>query len=331
MSVASVNHRWPVARRFGPLLLPGALLIVAAALVGSQASRPAAVLDMWRPWGEIGALAAVMTAIILSGGIDRSVGSMIALASVCFGLAWQQGWPAPLACALVVGVGFIAGGINGTLVVLGIAPLVATLATMALYAGLAMSLSQGQRVAGLDEQFTALGQGSWLGVPNQLTLFLLTIAAAWLVVHHTRFGRYLYAIGENPLAAEYAAVPVKKVEWTLYAASGTLAAVVALVYTARGGAAVPNAGAGIELQTIACVVLGGTRVTGGAGGVGRTLVGVSIMSLLDIGLQFISRRFVVPWSDVPWQINANSRLVIVGLLVIAVAIWNERTARRVAD
>ena len=113
--------------------------------------------------------------------------------------------------------------------------------------------------------------------------------------------------------------------------AATLAAVVALVYTARGGAAVPNAGAGIELQTIACVVLGGTRVTGGAGGVGRTLVGVSIMSLLDIGLQFISRRFVVPWSDVPWQINANSRLVIVGLLVISVAIWNERTARRAAE
>jgi rhamnose transport system permease protein len=321
----------PIARRLLPLALPWALLVVAVILVFTQTSRPTAVLNMWRPWGEIGALATLMTAIILTGGIDLSVGSTIALASVVFGLAWQHDWPLAWAGAAAVAVGFLAGALNGTLIVLGVVPLVATLATMALYAGLAMSLSEGQRVAGLPEEFTALGQGSWLGVPNQLTLYLLALAAAWLVVHHCRFGRYLYALGENPLAAEFAAVPVKKVEWTLYAANGALAALVALVYTARGGAAVPNAGAGIELQTIACVVLGGTRVTGGAGGMGRTLLGVSIMSLLDIGLQFVSRKIHLPWSDVPWQLGANSRLVLVGLLVIAVAIWNERAKLAAED
>jgi ribose/xylose/arabinose/galactoside ABC-type transport system permease subunit len=152
------------------------------------------------------------------------------------------------------------------------------------------------------------------------------LAFAYIVVHHTRFGRYLYAIGENRLAAEFAAVPLRKVEWSLYAASGTIAGLVALVYTARGGAAVPGAGAGIELQTIACVVVGGTRVTGGFGGLGRTLLGVAIMSLLDIGLQFVSRKIYLPWSDVPWQLNANARLILVGMLVIGVAIWNERSA-----
>jgi ribose/xylose/arabinose/galactoside ABC-type transport system permease subunit len=105
-----------------------------------------------------------------------------------------------------------------------------------------------------------------------------------------------------------------------------VAGIVALVYTARGGAAVPNAGAGIELQTIACVVLGGTRVTGGLGGVGRTLLGVAILSLLDIGLQFVSRKIYLPWSEAPWQLNANARLLLVGMLVIGVAIWNERSA-----
>ena len=105
-----------------------------------------------------------------------------------------------------------------------------------------------------------------MGAPNQLILFLAVMAVAWLVVHHTRYGRYLYAIGENRLAAEFAAVPLRQVEWSLYAASGTIAGIVALTYTARGGAAVPGAGAGIELQTIACVVVGGTRVTGGLGG-----------------------------------------------------------------
>jgi rhamnose transport system permease protein len=304
-------------RRALPYLPACVLLFAAIALVGSQTSRPAAVLNMWRPWGEIGALAAVMTAIVLTGGIDLSVGSIIALSSVCFGLSWQAGWPLEWCAAAAVAVGFAAGAINGKLITLGIAPLVATLATMAFYAGLAMALSQGERVAGLPESFTVWGQNSWLELPNQFWLFAVAWLAAWIVVHHTRFGRYLYAIGENRLAAEFAAVPVRSVEWALYAASGTLAALVALVYTARGGAVVPNAGAGIELQTIACVVLGGTRVTGGWGGLFRTLVGVAIMSLLDIGLQFVSRKIYLPWSDMPWQFNANARLVLVGVLVMA--------------
>lgn len=316
------------ARRALPLLLPGTLLIAAVVLVVSEVQRPAAVLDMWRPWGEIGALATVMTAIMLTGGIDLSVGSVIALASVTFGLLWRQGVPIEAAAAVTLGVGFLAGAANGTLVTWGIAPLVATLATMATYAGLAMALSSGERIAGLPQGFTALGQGSLGGVPNQLSLFLVATLAAWVVVHHTRFGRYLFAIGENRLAAEFAAVPVRRVEWTLYAASGTVASLVALVYSARGGAAVPGAGAGIELTTIACVVVGGTRVTGGAGGVGRTLLGVATLSLLDIGLQFVSRKIQVPWSDVPWQIGADTRLLLVGMLVIAVAIWNERATAR---
>jgi rhamnose transport system permease protein len=308
--------------------LPGSILLaVAVALVTSQSLRPSAVLDMWRPWGEIGALAAVMTAIILTGGIDLSVGSIIALASVTFGLAWQQGWSPALSAAAALVVGFLAGAANGTLITLGIAPLVVTLATMAFYAGLAMALSEGQRVAGLPESFTDWGQGGWLGAPRQWWLFVGVWLAAWIVVHHTRFGRYLFVIGENRLAAEFAAVPVRAVEWSLYAASGTIAALVALFYTARGGAAVPNAGAGLELQTIACVVLGGTRVTGGRGGLTRTLFGLAILSLLDIGLQFVSRKIYVPWSDVPWQFNANARLLLLGLLVIGVAIWNERTSR----
>ncbi len=150
--------------------------------------------------------------------------------------------------------------------------------------------------------------------------------AGWVVVHHARFGRYLFAIGENPLAARFAAVPVRAVQWWLYTCSGALAALVAIVYSARSGAVVPNAGAGIELQVVACVVLGGTRVTGGRGGLGRTLLGVAVLSLLDIGLQFVSGELRVPWTEVAWQFGANARLLLVGMLVLGVAVWNERTA-----
>ena len=253
---------------------------------------------------------------------------MIALCSVSFGLAWQHGWPWQLAALATVFIGFACGAVNATLVASGVVPLVATLATMALFAGSAMALSRGERIAGLPEAFTEIGQGSWLGIPNQLLLFLAIWLSAFLIVHHTRFGRYLFAIGENCMAAEFAAVRVQRVEWLLYAANGIVAAIVALAYTARGGAAVPNAGAGIELQTIACVVLGGTRVTGGSGGLVRTLLGVAIVSFLDIGLQFVSHKIYLPGSQLPWQLNANARLILVGSLLIGVAIWNERFSTR---
>jgi rhamnose transport system permease protein len=312
------------AGRWRPFLLPATLLTVAVALVVSQTTRPWAVLDMWRPWGEVGALAVVMTAIILTGGIDLSVGSIIALAGVTLGAVWQASGSMPLAAAVALGAGCAAGAVNGAFVVLGIAPLVATLATMAVYAGLAMAVAQGQRVAGLPADFAAIGQASWIIVPNQLALFALIWILGCVVVHHTRFGRYLFALGENPLAAQFAAVPVRAVQWWLYTINGAIAALVAIVYCARSGAVVPNAGAGIELQVIACVVLGGTRVTGGHGGLGRTLAGVAILSLLDIGLQFMSGEVRVPWTGLAWQFSANARLLLVGLLVIVVAVWNER-------
>jgi rhamnose transport system permease protein len=316
------------ASRWLPYLVPSALLIGAALLVSLQAGRPWAVLEMWRPWGEIGALAAVMTAIVLTGGIDLSVGSIVALASVTLGLLWQAGCPVPLAATATVAVGLAAGCVNGALVLLGAAPLVATLATMGFYAGLAMALSRGQRVSGLPAEFTWWGQASWLGVPHQVVFFLVVWLGALVVVHHTRFGRYLYAIGDNPLAARFAAVPLRSVQFVLYAASGVVAACVAILYTARGGAAVPTAGTGMELQAIACVVVGGTRVTGGWGGLGRTLVGVATLSLLDIGLQFVSGEFPIPWSDEPWRFSPNARLLLVGFLLIAVAVWNERARMR---
>jgi rhamnose transport system permease protein len=293
-----------------PYLLPGLLLAIAVAMVASRVSRPAAVLDMWRPWGEIGALASVMTAIMLTGGIDLSVGAIMALACVSLGRAWQAGWPLGWATVAALAVGLAAGAINGTLVVAGIAPLVATLATMAFYAGAAMAIARGQRVPGLPVEFTDWGQGAYLGLPNQLALFAVVLAGAWIVVHHTRFGRYLYALGDNRTAAQFAALPLRSLEWSLYAASGLTAAAVAVVATARGGAAVPTPPVDIELQTIACVVLGGTRVTGGYGGLGRTLLGVAILSLLDIGLQFSS-------------LSGDVRPMLLGALVIGMAIWNQ--------
>lgn len=315
---------------FVAMLLPWALLIGSIVLVVVQAERPAALPQLWRPWAEIGALAAVMTAVIVTGGIDLSVGSIVALCGVVTGTLWQDWeWPIALASTAGVATGLLAGAVNGTLVVLGIAPLVGTLATMAFFAGLAMAIAEGRRIPGLPESFNHLGQGSLFGIPLQFWLMTAVFAVAYMVVHHSRHGRYLFAIGDNRLAAQFAAVRVRRVEWWVYALTGLVAGVVSLAYTARGGAAIPNAGTGLELQVIACVVIGGTSVTGGYGGVGRTLLGVTALANLDLGLQlFASNAFSVPWSDEPWRLSADGRLIAIGLLVIALAVWNERVGKQ---
>jgi ribose/xylose/arabinose/galactoside ABC-type transport system permease subunit len=140
-------------------------------------------------------------------------------------------------------------------------------------------------------------------------------------------GRALYAIGDNRTAAEFAALPVRRHLWRLYTLNGLLAGLVALSYTARSGAAIPDAGQGLELQVIAAVVLGGTRPTGGAGGIGRTLLGVAVLAHLEIGLRLLG-NVTLHLSGTPLAIilNANGRLIVVGILFIAVAVINERLA-----
>jgi ribose/xylose/arabinose/galactoside ABC-type transport system permease subunit len=200
---------------------------------------------------------------------------------------------------------------------------------MAFYAGGALAISGGTRVAGLPQGFTAIGQDRWLGVPSQVWGMLALFAMYALFVHRTRSGRYLYAIGDNPTAARFAALPVRRLLWSIYTASGCVAGIVGVAYTARGGAAVPNAGLGRELEAIACVVLGGTLVTGGMGGIGRTLLGVVVLAHMDIALQLAgSLNIRAPWMAGPWQPSADSRQIILGVLVIAMAVWNERLARR---
>jgi ribose/xylose/arabinose/galactoside ABC-type transport system permease subunit len=269
-----------------------------------------------------------MSAIILTGGIDLSVGSMVALCGMALGVLWSRfGWPVEWAAAAAVTVGIAAGAGNGLLVILGIPPLVATLATMAFYAGLAMALARGERIAGWPDHFIWLGQGKLFGVPTQLILLAFALLAGYVIVHHSRWGRWLYAFGDNPIAARFAAVPVGPLQWILYTTSGLAAGLTAVVYTAHQGAAVPDAGTGLELRTIACVVVGGTRVTGGSGGILNTLLGLVIMALLDIGLGFIE-SLTIPGLGLRWEFRAQHRQIVIGLLVIAVAVWNERAVRR---
>ena len=299
-------------------LLPWCLLALALLLVFSQVRRPALLVEVWVPWIEVGTLAFVMTAIILTGGIDLSVGSMVALTGMVQAVLWQDwGWSIQAAAGAALLTGALAGGFNGLLVVAGLSPLVATLATMALYRGLAITVAGGDRIAGFPQAF--LDMGRFLGVPSQFWLAGLVFLAMFLLVHHTRFGRWCFAMGDNRPAARFAAVPVNKVDGVLYTINGLAAASVAVLGTMRHDVSIPDAHIGTELQVIACVVVGGTLITGGRGSVPRSFLGLAVISHLDVGLQFLSSR--LSW------LTAESRLIVIGILLILVAVWNQRSQK----
>ncbi|MBY0586436.1 ABC transporter permease [bacterium] len=307
------------------LAVPWGLFLLALTLTLSSVD-PSQLPDLWRLRADIGTLAIALTPIILTGGIDLSVGSMVALSGVVMGLVHRDlGWSIHAAVVSGIGTGLLAGGLNGLLVSSGISPLVATLATMALFRGLAMALVNGERIAPLPSELTDWGWASWWGLPTQIYLLVATALFFYVFVHHTIWGRSIFAMGENRLAATFAAVPVRRIEACLYVLSGLAAGLVAMMQTAYQAAAVPDAARGFELQAIACVVLGGTRVTGGFGSIARTILGLATLAHLQIGLSLNSQReWAIPGWSKPFRLDAEAQLIIIGLLVILVAVVNER-------
>lgn len=297
--------------------IPWLFLLAAAALVALQVERVAPLIRVWGQWAEVGTLAIVMTAIIITGGIDLSVGSMAALAAVVVGVLWRDAaWPIAPAALAGIATGVAAGAGNGLLVVwAGISPLVATLATMAFYSGLAMTVARAERIAGFPESFLRLSD--FAGCPASIVLLVLITCATYLALHQTPFGRWCFAIGDNPTAARFAATPVGWTRFLLYAASGLAAGLTGVLSVASRDTATPDLFRGVELQAIACVVVGGTLITGGHGGVLQTLLGLAIVSLLDIGLKFLNVRFSL--------FSPESRMIVIGALLILFAVLNERT------
>ena len=236
----------------------------------------------------IGIVAVGMTFVIVSGGIDLSVGSIVALSGVVFGLLAGGGAPLPLAAAGGLGAGLLCGLANGALVTLGrLPPFIATLGMMSMARGAALVLSDGRPISGFPAGFRALATGEVLGVPVPVLLMLAIYALAHFTLTRTVLGRYTYAIGGNEQAALLSGIPVRGYKAAVYAISGALAAVTALLLVARLDSAQPIAGIMYELDAIAAVVIGGASLLGGAGSVLGTLVGALIMATLRNGLNLL--------------------------------------------
>ena len=243
--------------------------------------------DILRHSCEIGLLALVMTPIILTGGIDLSVASLLGLCAILFGKLWHDaGLPLWLAGICTLGIGGVAGGLNALLITqLRLPPLIVTLGTYSLFRGIAEAITHGVvTYTDFPPSFLFLGQDRWLGMPAQMPIFIAVAAGIWLLVHRMIYGRSFRAIGFAPEAARYSGIPVERRVGFLYVLAGMVAALAAIIYTARLGHAKADAGTGYELFAITAVVLGGTSIFGGTGSVHGTLLGVAAIAVLNNGL-----------------------------------------------
>ncbi len=243
--------------------------------------------DILRHSCEIGLLALALTPVILTAGIDLSVGSLLGLCAILFGKLWHDGGLSiPIAAGLTLGVGVLGGGLNAALITgLRLPPLIVTLGTYSLFRGLAEAITHGAvTYTDFPANFLFLGQERWLGLPTQAWLFLLVAVVVWVLVHRTTIGRSFRVIGFSPEGARYAGLPVERRVALAYVLAGLIVALAALIYTARLGQAKADAGTGYELFAITAVVLGGTSIFGGRGSVTGTLLGVAAIAVLKNGL-----------------------------------------------
>jgi ribose transport system permease protein len=238
---------------------------------------------------SINAIVAVgMTFVIISGGIDLSVGSILALSGVVLGSALQNSVPTPAAAALGLATGVACGVANGALISWGrLPPFIVTLGMMSIARGAALVATEGRPISGFDPQFRALAIGHIAGLPSPIGATIIMYAVAHVVLTRTTFGRYVYAIGGNEEATRLSGVAVRLHKTMIYAVSGLASAIAALVLTARLNSAQPIAGMMYELDAIAATVIGGTSLMGGEGSLGGTLVGALIMGVLRNGLNLL--------------------------------------------
>jgi rhamnose transport system permease protein len=265
---------------------------------------------------ENGIIALGMALVIASGGIDLSVGSILALSSVTMGYAVQHGQPVAVAAVVCLLTGLICGLINGLLVVvLRLHPLLVTLGTLALYRGLALGISNGNGFSGYPVSFEYFGQ-TYIGpVPAQVIVWLVLALAVYGVVNATPAGRRLLAVGINEVAASFAGIRVGAVRLAVYGSSGLLTGIASLIYASRVFSDRGDSGAGLELLAIAAVVVGGASIRGGEFSAARTTLAVIVIGVIPDGLQLAG-------IDTSWQ------YVTIGVVMVAAIVINEMFGRR---
>jgi rhamnose transport system permease protein len=302
-------------------LILAIILVLALAVLAFQTDRfltTANLLNQGRLMAEVGLVALPMTYIIITAGIDLSVGSVLGLAAIVLGYSWKNfGLPLELAMMTALLTGTLAGFANGWFITrVNVPPLIMTLATLALYRGLAEGISQARSVRGYPDWFFQLGQGEVLGVPTQLWILVVAIICAAVILRFTPFGRALYAIGHNETGARFSGIPVDRYKLMIYTASGFMAALAACIFVSRVSTTRSDMGTGLELDVIAAVVLGGTSIFGGVGSILGTVLGFIMIQLLKNGLSLTG-------------VKGDATIVVIGLvLILSILLTNYLQRRR---
>lgn len=285
----SLNKKGNIIERLGPLLGLIILVIVITAL-NSSFIAPSNIFNLLRQVSINGLIAFGMTFVILTGGIDLSVGSILALSSALTALMITSGVDPILALLIGALIGAILGAVNGILITFGkMAPFIATLATMTIFRGLTLVVTDGNPITNLGDNvlFQMFGKGYLLGIPVPAITMLVVFLILYFILHKTVFGKNTYAIGGNEKAAFISGIKVNKVKILIYSISGLMASIAGAILTSRLNSAQPTAGTSYELDAIAAVVLGGTSLTGGKGRIFGTLIGVLIIGVLNNGLNLL--------------------------------------------
>jgi ribose transport system permease protein len=276
-------------QKFGPLLAL-VLLFIVITVLNPSFMEPNNILNLLRQTSINALIAFGMTFIILTGGIDLSVGSILALSSALMAGMMVSGMDPILAILVGILLGAIMGIINGILVSKGkMAPFIVTLATMTIFRGLTLVYTDGKPITGIGDSvmFQMLGRGYFLGVPVPAVVMVIAFLILWFLLHKTSFGRKTYAIGGNERASRISGIKVDRVKVAIYGLAGTMAAIAGAILTSRLNSAQPTAGQSYEMDAIAAVVLGGTSLSGGKGRLFGTLVGVLIIGTLNNGMNLL--------------------------------------------
>lgn len=277
--------------RLGPLLAL-VVLVILVTIMSPTFVSPANLLNLLRQVSINAVIAFGMTFVILTGGIDLSVGSILALSGAVTASMLASGFAAPLALLAGLVLGAIFGLLNGILIAYGkAAPFIATLATMTIFRGATYVFTNGNPITDAKMNssflFQFMGRGYLFGIPFPIIIMLVAYGVLFVLLHKTSFGRKTYALGGNETAARIAGVRTKMVTMLIYTISGLMAAIAGIILTSRLSSAQPDAGTSYEMDAIAAVVLGGTSLAGGKGRIFGTLIGALIIGTLNNGMNLL--------------------------------------------
>lgn len=309
------NRAGSMLQKAGPLLGLLILIIVVSAL-NPAFLEPLNILNLLRQVAINALIAFGMTFVILTGGIDLSVGSTLALSSALMASLLVFGFHPLLAIVAGCIIGAILGAVNGLMVTKGkMAPFIATLATMTIFRGLTMVFTEGNPITGLSDSlmFQLFGRGYFVGIPVPAITMAITFALLWVVLHKTSFGRKTYAIGGNERASIISGIKVHRVKIMVYSLAGLLAGLAGAILTSRLDSAQPTAGTSYELDAIAAVVLGGTSLSGGRGRIVGTLIGALIIGALNNGLNLLG-------------VSSFYQLVVKGIVIVIAVLMDRKKA-----